>query len=306
MGKCIYCNKRISMFGKDKLCDDCKDMLLELVEISNNEIESLNNQIDFNKSLTYNVTIYKEIIEKALKIKETSKIIPFIKSDSVDDLLNQIRNNIKKWCESRYIAVSLDDYLYIHQQLINASEILSKIDFKPLINKYKNKINELCCYEIQEDEKGLYTMWADKKIYFLRDNEYNFFNNSVKSLNFLFKDIPIDDLKNYRIKDIIGVPTLPSQSRCFSIVEKNLKTPTGKDAKFPTHLSFITNYTHNSFDDVFGDLFFYADGGLGKANITIWKDKKVYSIDIKVIDDMPCISKITKTNGNNREIIYKL
>lgn len=310
MGKCIYCHKKISLFGKDKICDDCKEKFTDLAKNLNKEMAALNDQINFNESLLYNSKIYREMIDNALKIEEIKQIIPVIKSTPFQDLINQIENNVTKWCDNYYISVSisndkLEKALDIYNVLWNSQEyLIPYIDIEPILDYYANEINKYCCYHTEEDENGLYTMWGDKKLYYLQGKEYDFFNDSLKSLNFLFKNLPINDLKNIRFKDIIGVPTYPSRQRCFSSVDRNLRTPSGKLAKYPTRLYFVTNYNHDPNDDIFGEIYFYDDGGLGKAEIIIWKNHICYTVKIKVKEDMPFISQIFKSEKNSKELIY--
>lgn len=318
MAKCVYCNKHISFFGKNKLCDDCKDKLQELAISLSNEINDLNKQIDLELySLEYNTRIYLSMIEVAKKIEETKSIIPFLKSTNLEDLKKQIYINIEKYCDKYYQKIKntydfqekLDDFL---TELSLCSQLLGEnINIYSITSKYyniKQSLRPMTDFSLKKDKKGTYVFYEGEKVYLLENEEYIKHNNSVKSLNAIL-DMCIDYIPNTKIKKIVGIPKNESLKniRNFSLHLFNSFTPSGRPSKYPEVLKFVTKEEEDFTDNIFGDVYYLKNGEIGKARIIIWKDHKVFTVNIISNKGQLMVNRIYGMNDEHKTILlYKL
>lgn len=317
MGKCIYCHKKLSLFGKDKICDDCKDTINELVHELNSNMEDLNNKIDLNKmSLGYNIDIYINMLSLCNKVDEIKKIIPNISAPSTDDVKKQIYANIEKYCDKKYEKFkNSPDFKEELNKLINE---LASIDIKlenngiyifHIISKYtdiRDNLRPLTDFTFLHDNDGTYVYYEGEKVYLLEGEKLREQNDNVSQINDVLKTC-YQYIPHVEIKNIIGIPKINTPSRNFSMYLTNILTPSGRPAKYPSKLMFMTNEKHNNINDIFGDIYYLKNGQIGKAEVIIWHDKKLYDVYIILSNDELIVSKIYGMNDNYENIIlYKL
>jgi hypothetical protein len=84
-------------------------------------------------------------------------------------------------------------------------------------------------------------------------------------------------------------------------------TPTGKNAKYPFYLFFMTNHSDEK-NSSHGELHYLPNGNIGKATIYLWRNKKGYFIYYKTVQGVLTLSKIDYVGPTDLALrtIYKL
>ena len=84
-------------------------------------------------------------------------------------------------------------------------------------------------------------------------------------------------------------------------------TPTGKNAKYPFYLFFMTDLSDNK-NSSHGELHYLPNGSIGKATIYLWRNKKGYFVFYKTVQGILTLSKIDYVGLSDLtpRTIYKL
>ena len=106
-------------------------------------------------------------------------------------------------------------------------------------------------------------------------------------------------IKKAKCQNLIIESTLEfnrnSNQRCY--LENNFLTSTGKKSKFPQILHFFTTDSgYDIVDNVFGDIFYFENGEIGKAKIVHWDKSNISVITLSIINGVLSLNKVEKTS----------
>ncbi len=95
----------------------------------------------------------------------------------------------------------------------------------------------------------------------------------------------------------------PEQDFTFTFLREKLKTPTGKDAKYPYYVNFKSDnsnlegiekidYTPFILADTFGEIYYFPNGEIGKARVIMWRKGSCKIAKFKLENGKLIISKL--------------
>lgn len=312
MGRCKLCGKSTGLFSKSTICSNCRDELQTRINYEVAFIERLNNDIGRGyKRLEPYISRYSKILDAIDQIDQISDILGNVKSTSKDNVIEQMESFIPTFIEKNIEEA----YQYQRNNTVLNKLMDIQDDIEKCIENYDILHSTLSkAYDEVADHIDKYTknpdtiFWGNEIVPLLTEEEYKKYNTDV-----IHFDEILETVKSYwpyelKMKPIIRKPKkINKLNRNFSILKKDLKTPTGKDAKFPTELLFSTNEEEDFDNDLFGKVFYTKDGLVGKATLNFWKDHKGCTVEIRSVNGNLYVSRmdITNTQGG-RDTIYSI
>ena len=118
-----------------------------------------------------------------------------------------------------------------------------------------------------------------------------------------------DFIKEAKCKNMINSANLHFKGdRNVCYFEYIPLTPKGKISKFPQILHFFTTDSSAFIaDNVFGEIYYFENGNIGKSKITHWDKNSITVIECSIINNILSLNKITKTilKTGEKSIVFK-
>lgn len=311
MGKCIVCGKSTGLFSKDKICKKCKEYHVLKIKSCIEFINRVDKDIErgFKKLEPY-ISRYSKILEVVDQIDISNDILGNIyKTPAKDDVIKQMSDFLIEFNAKRIEAI----YNYKRKETFITKLFDYQDEIEYCMENYdilQDTLNDMMneVIKIQDanlgDSKSIETAYIGKEVVqLMTDEQYKKYNNDVLSFQSLLDEINNITPFELKAEDIIRKPLHQSTGRYnFSRLKENIKTPTGKEAKYPTELLFETNDEFNGEKDFFGKIFYTKDNEIGKAKFVFWNNHTSCAVYFKRVADKLIIAKVE----SNNEIIYKV
>lgn len=156
-------------------------------------------------------------------------------------------------------------------------------------------------------QSPLYREVGQEKFYLFTDDNKYIAKQHILSLNAFLEDAVnlVPQMPAHKITTVSFVPDGEDYIN-YTFFKCVPYTNAGKVSKYPMEVHFRTNKfgIDSAKDNIFGEIYYMANGEMGKAKIVCWKNKKNHVIECAIKDDELTISKIYSNDSTGKSILY--
>lgn len=200
--------------------------------------------------------------------------------------------------------MGLFDFFTSKKPLVSAKSVPVESASSPLVNIEHKLVEEITIDDMKQFTASPYFWDRDiQKFTKAGGHPFAYMNLSALNIKAAASEIQrvnqmLAELRQYSrlIPVNLSIPTnqlifTESHDRGHTRIICTPFTPTGKKAKYPFYLFFMTDLSDNKYSS-HGELHYLPNGNIGKATIYLWRNKKGYYIYYKTVQDTLTLSKI--------------